>query len=236
VVKVLDMDPVMLMLFMEFFVRGRGGEEADMTLSSLILATIFVLLFGAVASAMVIAFRTSLRYHGKRVVTCPETQKPAAIHVNVGRAARQAILGKTEIRLDQCSRWPEKKDCGQGCLEQIHADPEHCLVWNMVSEWYEGKACAYCQKPFGEIHWHEHHPVVLAPDRTCVQWDEIPAEKLPEIFRSYSPVCWNCYIAETFRRQNRDRVLDRKWERGASGEYTPKEIGGPESRKAPFRG
>ena len=95
-------------------------------------------------------------------------------------------------------------------------------MWNIVAEWYKGKNCAYCQKPFLEIHWHDRRPALLSPERVAKQWDEIPAEKLPEVFETHLPVCWNCFIAETFRRQNAERVLDRNWERGAGGEYVPK--------------
>lgn len=194
-----------------------------MTLPNLFLAWIALLLAGTVVFAAVIGVRAYLRYRGKRVVTCPETREPAAVHVNVMNAAKDALFGRSNIRLDQCSRWPERETCGQECLSQIHADPEHCLVWNMVEEWYKGKSCAYCQKPFGEIHWHDRHPALMATDRTILQWNEIAAEKLPEVFQTYLPVCWNCYIAETFRRQHPDLLVDRTWERGAGGEYTPSE-------------
>jgi hypothetical protein len=194
-----------------------------MVLTDLILAAILVLMVGAIAFGLAKVLQTYAKYRGQRVVTCPETHKPAAIHVDAAKAARVAMTGKQFIRLDQCSRWPERQSCGQECLSQVHADPEGCLVWNMVAAWYRGKSCAYCQKPFGEMHWHERHPAVLTPDHVAKQWNEIPAETLPEVFQTHLPVCWNCYIAETFRRQNADKVLDRKWERGAGGEYTPKE-------------
>lgn len=194
-----------------------------MTLSNLILGAIVILVIGSVAYALSMAGRMFLRYRGRRIITCPETEKPAAVHVNAVTAARDAIFGKEHIRLDQCSRWPERQNCGQECLSQVKADPEHCLVWNMVDEWYEGKSCAYCQKPFSNLHWHDRHPAVLTPEHLCVQWNEVQAEKLPEVFRTHQPVCWNCYIAETFRRKNPERVLERKWERGAGGEYVPTE-------------
>jgi len=194
-----------------------------MSLSNLILGAIVILVGGSVIYGLSLAVRMFLRYRGKRVITCPETQKPAAVHVNVVTAARDALFGKQNIRLDKCSRWPEKQNCGQDCLTQIKADPEHCLVWNMVDEWYKGKSCAYCQKPFGELHWHDRHPALLTPERLCVPWNELPPEKLPEVFQTHLPVCWDCYIAETFRRQNPNRVVERKWDRGAGGEYVPKE-------------
>jgi hypothetical protein len=202
-----------------------------MILANLILAAILTLLIGAIVCGITLAFRTFLRYRGQRIVTCPETHRPAAVHVDIGKAVSERIWGKPEIRLDQCSRWPEKRNCGQECLSQVNADPANCLVWNIVAEWYKGKSCAYCQKPFGEIHWHDRHPALLSPERIATQWNEIPAEKLPEVFERHLPVCWNCYIAETFRRQNPDRVLDRNWERGAGGEYVPKSEPNPESHK-----
>jgi hypothetical protein len=206
-----------------------------MTLSNLVFAAVSVLVIGAIVFGVSMAFRAYLRYRGERLVTCPETHRPAAVHVNVGKTASHAFLGKAQtqrVRLDQCSRWPEKKDCGQDCLSQVHADPAQCLVWNIVARWYQGKSCAYCQKPFDEMHWHDRHPALLSPERVAKQWNEIPAEKLPDVFQTHLPVCWNCYIAETFRRQNAERVLDRKWERGAAGQYVPENLAEPETKKS----
>lgn len=194
-----------------------------MILANLILAAILVLLIGTLVFVVAMALRTYLHYRGQRLVTCPETHRPAAVHVNAGKAASASLMGKQEVRLDQCSRWPENRNCGQECLSQVNADPESCLVWNIVAMWYRGKSCAYCQKPFTQIHWHDRHPALLSPEHIAKQWNEIPAEKLAEVFETHLPVCWNCYIAETFRRQNAERVLDRTWERGAGGEYVPKE-------------
>lgn len=194
-----------------------------MVLTNLILAAILVLVIGSMVFGGVLAFRSYLRYRGRRLVTCPETHRAAAVHVDAGKAAATALVGKQEVRLDQCSRWPERRNCGQDCLTEIKADPEHCLVWNIVAAWYKGKSCAYCQKPFEDIHWHDRHPALLSPERIATQWNEVAPEQLPKIFETYLPVCWNCYIAETYRRQNPDRVLNRTWELGVGGEYTPKD-------------
>ena len=134
-----------------------------MVLTNLILAAIMVVLIGGSVFGMVLAVRTYLRYRGQRLVTCPETDRPAAVQVDATKAMTATLLGKQEVRLDQCSRWPEKRNCGQECLSQVNADPQQCLVWNIVADWYKGKSCAYCQKPFGEIHWHDRHPGVLTP-------------------------------------------------------------------------
>jgi hypothetical protein len=192
------------------------------------LIAVGVLLAVAAGFGMTIVIRTYIRFCGRRVVTCPESKQPASVHIDLKRLIRGSILGKANLRLDQCSRWPERADCGQDCLSEIKADPENCLVWNMVDEWFDGKSCAYCQKPFGEIHWHDHQPALLGPDRSMVQWNEVPPENLPQIFRTYLPVCWNSFIAEEFRRKNPDRVIDRIGERNASLAYVPKE---PESEQ-----
>ena len=151
-----------------------------MNISTLILAAIAVLLIGAVGFGLTMGVRAYLRYRGKRVITCPETANHAAVHVDVVNAAREAVFGKQHIRLDQCSRWPERQNCGQDCLSQIEADPEGCMVWHLP-------------------------------------------ENLPAVFQNFLPVCWNCFIAENYRRQRPEQLVDRTWERGAGGEYVPKE-------------
>ncbi len=187
------------------------------------LIIIGTLLAIGVGFGLAMALRSYLRYRGQRIITCPETTKPAAVHINMAKVAWEAVLGRPGLRLDQCSRWPERANCGQDCLSQVKADPESCLVWNMVDQWYKGKSCAYCQKPFDEIHWHDRHPAMLGPDRSVVLWNEVPPENLPQIFQNHLPICWNCFIAEEFRRKNSDRVMDRNWERGAGGAYVPKD-------------
>jgi hypothetical protein len=168
--------------------------------------------------------RTYLKYRGKSLVTCPETRTPAAVKVDAGRAVRDALKGKDiRIHLDQCSRWPEREHCGQECVSQIENDPEGCSVWGIVQQWYRGRTCAYCREPIEKIYWHDHRPALLSPEKKTVQWSEIPAEKLPEVFETHLPVCWSCHIAETFRREHPERIVDRPWKRGAMGEYIPDE-------------
>jgi hypothetical protein len=193
-----------------------------MVFTNLVLAAILALAIGAIVFGLSLAVYNYRRYRGPHLVTCPETQKPAAVRVNAVNAAKKAALGKDQIRLEQCSRWPERQNCGQDCLGQVEADPEACLVWNLVGDWYRGKSCAFCQKPFTELHWHDRHPVMFAPDHTARQWNEISPERLPEVFETHLPICWSCYIAETFRREHPELVLDRSWDRGPGGGYTPK--------------
>jgi hypothetical protein len=68
--------------------------------------------------------RVYFRYRGTRMVTCPETHKPAVVEVAARSMGMQAILGEPCLRLSECSRWPMCRDCGQDCLRQIEARPE----------------------------------------------------------------------------------------------------------------
>lgn len=185
------------------------------------LFIVALVLAAAIVAGLGYATRVFLRYRGKMLFTCPETGKPAAVKVAASKAARSSLAGRPYICLSECSRWPERQDCGQECLSQIGADPQDCLVWTKVADWYRGRACVYCRKPFGEIHWHDHRPPLIGPDRKTVQWSELPAEKLPQVFETHWPVCWSCHIAETFRREHSELVVDRPGPRGPMGEFIP---------------
>ena len=179
----------------------------------------FVLLFlliTAVTYAVLVAAERLLaavqayrRYRGKMLITCPENKCPAAVEVAAGSVAVETIVHQPHLHLSMCSRWPEKEGCGQECLSQIEQSPQDCLVWNIVHNWYAGKACAYCGKPFSHMEWHDRRPALMNFERKTVQWSEIPADKLPEALEAHLPVCWNCHMAETFRRQHADLVVDR---------------------------
>ncbi len=157
------------------------------------------------------ALRAYLKYRGKRLITCPENHRPAAVEVDASRAAGSALVAKPELRLRECSRWPEKHGCGQMCLHQIEQAPDGCLVRNIVDEWYAGKKCAVCSLPIHEIDWLGHKPALLDPVGQTVYWDAVPAENLPEILQSHFPVCWDCHVAYTLRREHPELVTERPW-------------------------
>ncbi len=153
--------------------------------------------------------RRYLKLRGKRLVTCPQNQKPAAVSVDAQRAGAQALVGDSHLRLRECSRWPEKRNCGQECLKQIELAPEDCLVRNIVTNWYEGKHCAICGELIHDVEWMGHKPALLDPQRSTVHWDAVAAEKLPEYFTTHAPVCWDCHVAMTLRREHPELVTER---------------------------
>jgi len=152
--------------------------------------------------------RIYLRYRGQRVVTCPETQAPAGVEVDAAAAAVSAF-GEPRLRLRDCSRWPEREACGQECLRQIESAPADCLVRNILARWYEGKSCVVCGRPLGNIDWVNHRPALLSPENITFEWKDLSPESIHQALENHRPVCWNCHVAATFRREHPDLVVER---------------------------
>ena len=169
------------------------------------ISAILVVLFWVIP----LALSTYFKYRGARVITCPETRAAAAVDVDVRQAVASSMLGQPDLRLRDCSRWPERQDCDQACLRQVEAAPEECLFRNLLGKWYLGKDCVFCGHSFSELHWSDHRPALLSPDNRIIYWHEIRPETLPDILATHAAVCWNCGVVEGFRRQHPDLVLDR---------------------------
>ena len=72
--------------------------------------------------------RVYITFRGTRLVTCPETHKPAVVQVAARSMGMQAILDEPCLRLSECSRWPMRRSCGQDCLREIEARPSGLRV------------------------------------------------------------------------------------------------------------
>jgi hypothetical protein len=174
----------------------------------LILAIAFVLSW---IPAAVVFFFARRRDSGERVIICPETHTSEIVRVDAGHAAWTHLRGEKELCLQSCSRWPEKKDCGQECLAQIESAPDGCLVRERLEGWYREAPCAFCGMAIGRIRWFDHHPGLKSPDGKAISWDEIAAKDLPEALRTHQPICSDCLLAESFRERFPERVLDDPW-------------------------
>jgi hypothetical protein len=163
----------------------------------------------AVALAAAVWFgRRYFAVRGPRLVECPENKETAAVNIHAGRAA----LGQ-RFDLADCSRWPERHACGRECLAQIERAPADCLVRNVVTNWYSGKNCSVCEKPLGQIDWFERRPGILTRDGIARPWEDVPPEQLPAAMADNAPICFDCYVAATFRREHPELVLDNPWSR-----------------------
>jgi len=153
--------------------------------------------------------RARQEFAGERVIICPETGKQAMVEVDARHAAATSLLGRTDLRLENCWRWPLREDCGQECLLQLDVAPEECLVRSVLEKWYRGKKCAFCERPFPDMHIADHKPALLNPEGITVEWGQIPISAAIDAMTTYLPVCWNCHIAQSFRREHPDVVVDR---------------------------
>ena len=162
--------------------------------------------------------RSSSRFRGSRIVTCPETNKPTIVEVDALHASLTSAVGLPDIRLKDCSRWPIKEQCGQECLMDLDVAPEGCLVSGVLMRWYRDKNCVYCRKAFLELHWVDHRPALLSADGKLLAWNEVQLDQLRNVLESYAPVCWDCYIAHKFRLDHPDLVVFRPWRNGISGD------------------
>ena len=161
--------------------------------------------------------RSSSRYRGSRIVTCPESKKPVIVEVDSLHALLTSTVGPPDIRLKDCSRWPIREECGQECLMDLDVAPENCLVSGVLMRWYRDKNCVYCRKKFPEVHWLDHRPALLSPAGRLVSWNEINVDRLENVLETHSPVCWDCYIAQEFRLDHPDLVVYRPWLNDNSG-------------------
>ncbi len=158
------------------------------------------------------AWRAYSRQRGERIVTCPETLAPAAVKADPGHAAVTGLMGHTELRLSDCSRWPERQGCGQDCLAQISAAPHGCLIRTHVAAWYEHKTCALCGRAVGEREWLEHEPALIDlrdPAHPTRTWHDVAAERIWTVLETHAPLCWNCHTTETFRRLHPELIIER---------------------------
>ena len=61
------------------------------------------------------------RSRGPRTIVCPEINEGVTIQLDLRHALKMHVTGDLGGKVKECARWPQRKDCGQGCLKQIGA-------------------------------------------------------------------------------------------------------------------
>ena len=171
--------------------------ETGIALATLVLVAMAIIFIGLY-----------VRYRGKRIVTCPETNLPVSTEVNAALAAATSMATQPRFVVTACSRWPEHAGCAQACALQIEASPEETLVRSIVTRWYAGTNCVYCAKPIADIGGLVS-PAILTSDGELCEWTEVAADDLPRFLADSVAVCATCELAEDFRRRFPERVSDR---------------------------
>ncbi|MEO8597065.1 MAG: hypothetical protein ABI759_27350 [Candidatus Solibacter sp.] len=153
--------------------------------------------------------RSWFKARGERLVTCPENHSPAGVSLQAGRAMLTGVGSAPELRLSECSRWPEKAGCGQECVSQIREAGADCLVRNIIANWYRDRDCAACGQPIGPIDWTGSHPALRIGNQVSVEWNQIPADKLTVTLESASALCFACHTANRMVHDHPELVIDR---------------------------
>ncbi|MBS1818317.1 MAG: hypothetical protein JSU08_10330 [Acidobacteria bacterium] len=146
------------------------------------------------------------RFKDDRIVTCPETGEPARVHIDAALAITDDA-GSAPAPLTACSRWAERGQCDQPCCQSAHT--AGISPAEAVHAWAKGRDCALCHAPLAESRLSGHHIALLEPGGATKEWTDVPAERLPLALVTSLPVCWNCHVAETFRRMHPELVTDR---------------------------
>ena len=52
-------------------------------------------------------------------VICPQNGESTRVAVDAAHAAMMSAVGINRLRLEGCSRWPERGTCNRSCLSQL---------------------------------------------------------------------------------------------------------------------
>jgi hypothetical protein len=117
----------------------------------------------------------------------------------------------TRIALRTCSRWSERGECDARCVDEA-VEPAS-TTRAIIDRAMKGKPCALCGKIIERTAFLDHYAAFLLPDHSTREWPQVAPERLQETARTHPPVCWDCHVAESFRRQFPELVTDRPWRR-----------------------
>lgn len=92
-----------------------------MTMLTVMAAILGIGLLYVVLPVMAMAYE---QYRKARLVRCPETGREVTVQPDAKHAALMAAIGREEdVKLEDCSRWPERRDCAQLCRKQLAGAP-----------------------------------------------------------------------------------------------------------------
>ena len=88
-----------------------------------LLLILGIIAMGSLLVVFPVGLATFYRYRRRKVVTCPETHSPAEVRLDAHRAALTTVLGRPRLKVEDCSRWPEKKGCDEECVKENWPEP-----------------------------------------------------------------------------------------------------------------
>jgi hypothetical protein len=184
-----------------------------MTTETYAIVALAIVVGACATAALVHALRVIRGLRGPRVVMCPDTGLAVGVRIDLRHAIKTGLRRDAPcVRLSACSRWVERGRCDERCARQA-ADPAS-TPRAIVTRGMTGQPCSYCGRRIESVAFLDHYAAFLQPDGSTIEWPHVPPERLPETIAARPPVCWDCHIAETFRRTHPELVTDRPWPRG----------------------
>ena len=172
------------------------------------LFTIPLFLIGAcllTGLPVVLSLQDYYKNRGRQSVTCPDSHQPADVEVDRKFAFWTSLRGQEHSRLQSCSRWPEKGDCGQECLAQIDPSPEN--IERLLTQWYEGKSCAICTRALTPADWRQSRLAVLDQNHKLIELREMTLDRFASMLEDMRPLCWKCHQEERQRQPVPSTIL-----------------------------
>jgi len=165
-----------------------------------------------------VSLQSYRRNRGRKSVLCPENHEPVTVEMDNKFALQTALRGQEHQRLQSCSRWPEKGDCGQECLAQVDPTPEN--LERLLSKWYQGKSCEICSRALTPADWRRSRLAFLNEDQKLFELRHMHLDEVPSALDKMAPLCWNCHQEERLRQATPPRLLkgDRRLIRPAVNE------------------
>jgi hypothetical protein len=174
-----------------------------------ILSVLLVLAVGVMVWQAARGVRVWSRLRGDRIVTCTATGYPAAVRIDaLGAAVDALIFREANGGIADCSLRAAGGPCDQGCAAEAVAPSS--TTESIAARWYRSKVCVCCAAPI-VARSAGHSAALLSPRGATREWAEVPAARLPAALRTDLPVCWNCHVSATLRREHPYLVTDRPW-------------------------
>jgi hypothetical protein len=145
------------------------------------------------------------RNRGRQSAICPENGEAVNVELDNNYAFWTAWRGQEHTRLQSCTRWPEKGDCGQECLAQIDPTPEN--LERLMLGWYKGKTCGICTRDIQPSDWRGGRLGWLDGEYELVELRQIDLKQLQFALQRMRPLCWTCHREERVRQAVPPREL-----------------------------
>jgi hypothetical protein len=158
-----------------------------------------------VALPIGLSLQSYFRIRGRRTVICPENHEPVTVELDDKYAFSTALRGEEHDRLQSCTRWPEKGDCGQECLAQVNPSPEN--LERLLQKWYQGKSCAICSRLLTPADWRRSRLALLNENQKLYELRHMHLDEVPSALDHMKPLCWNCHQEERARQAKPPRLL-----------------------------